>query len=134
VPRKEGWQRKTRWTSEFKLAALARMEVAADVKALAAELGCRREQLYAWRRKFLAGGAEALRMIGRPSVLTGLPVDGTPAPPSGESVAVDRKRLEALERKIGQQQLDLDFFRAALRHVRERRQRSGAPGERTSSR
>jgi transposase len=26
----------------------------------------------------------------------------------------------ALERKIGQQQVDLDFFRRALRHVRER--------------
>jgi transposase-like protein len=110
------------------------MEVARDVKALAAELGCRREQLYAWRRKYLAGGAEALRMIGRPSILTGLLVDGMPAPPSGESLGSDQKWIEALERKIGQQELDLDFFRAALRHVRERRQRRGAPGGTTSTR
>ena len=30
-----------------------------------------------------------------------------------------QQQIEELERKIGQQQLDLDFFRAALRHVRE---------------
>jgi hypothetical protein len=33
------------------------------------------------------------------------------------------------QRKIGQQQLDLDFFRAALRHVREARLKKGVPGE-----
>jgi hypothetical protein len=41
---------KTRWTRECKLRALERMEAAADVTALAAELGCRRELLYLWRR------------------------------------------------------------------------------------
>jgi hypothetical protein len=39
-----------------------------------------------------------------------------------------------LERKIGQQQLDLDFFRAALRQVREPRRKRGAPGETGSTR
>jgi transposase-like protein len=67
-------QTKTRWTREFKLRALSRMEAAADVSALAVALGCRRELLYIWRRKYRSGGAEAL------------------------------------ERKIGQQQLDLVFF------------------------
>ena len=32
-----------------------------------------------------------------------------------------QRRVAELERKIGQQQVDLDFFRRALRHVRERR-------------
>ena len=32
-----------------------------------------------------------------------------------------QQRIDELERKIGQQQLELDFFRAALRHVRELR-------------
>jgi hypothetical protein len=31
-----------------------------------------------------------------------------------------QRRVAELERKIGQQQVDLDFFRRALRHVRER--------------
>jgi hypothetical protein len=39
-----------------------------------------------------------------------------------------------LERKIGQQQLELDFFRAALRHVREQRPTKGGPGETPSTR
>jgi hypothetical protein len=43
-------------------------------------------------------------------------------------------RIDELERKIGQQLLDLDFFRAALRHVREQRVRKGDPGEKPSSR
>jgi hypothetical protein len=46
-----------------------------------------------------------------------------------------------LERKIGQQQLDLDFFSRSprlrrgrpLRHVREQRPRQGGPGETTSA-
>jgi transposase len=43
-------------------------------------------------------------------------------------------RIGELERKIGRQQLDLDFFRAALQRVREQRQRNGAPGETASTR
>ena len=41
---------KTRWTREFKLRALARMDEAADITALAKELGVQRELLYIWRR------------------------------------------------------------------------------------
>ena len=54
------------FSREFKLKALALMEAAANVEALAAELGIRRELLYVWRRKVEAGGAEALRNAGRP--------------------------------------------------------------------
>jgi hypothetical protein len=43
-------------------------------------------------------------------------------------------RIGELERKIGRQQLDLDFFRAALQRVREQRQRNGVPGETASTR
>jgi transposase len=32
-----------------------------------------------------------------------------------------QRRVAELERKIGQQQVDLDFFRRALQHVRETR-------------
>ena len=41
---------KTRWTREFKPRALARMEAAPDVTALAKDLGVDRELLYVWRR------------------------------------------------------------------------------------
>jgi hypothetical protein len=39
-----------------------------------------------------------------------------------------RKRIAELERKIGQQQLDLDFFQRALRHVGAPRQPGTKPG------
>ncbi|TIP79442.1 MAG: helix-turn-helix domain-containing protein, partial [Mesorhizobium sp.] len=44
-----------------------------------------------------------------------------------------RRRIMELEQKVGQQQLDLDFFREALRHFEEDRRRSSAPGETGSS-
>jgi transposase len=123
---------KTRWTRAFKLQALSRMEAAADVTALAAELGCRRELLYIWRRKVRAGGADALHPIGRPSD-AGKSFDEASAPSSGGGGSGQRQ-IEELQRKIGQQQLDLDFFRAALRHVREARLKKGVPGETVSTR
>jgi transposase len=48
-----------------------------------------------------------------------------------------RKRIIALERKIGQQQLELDFFQQALRQVGQARQPSdglGVPASTRSSR
>ena len=124
---------KTRWTQEFKLRALARMETAPDVTALAQELGVQRELLYVWRRKFQAGGADALRPIGRP-LNRDRCLDESPVPPVVTSEGAARRRIEELERKVGQQQLELDFFRAALRQVRERRPAKGGPGETPSTR
>lgn len=124
---------KTRWTRAFKLQALVRMDAAGDVTALAAALGCRRELLYKWRRKYRSGGAEALHPIGRPLDVERL-VDERSLPSSSTASGSGQPRLEELQRKIGQQQLDLDFFRAALRHVREVRRKTGVPGETASTR
>jgi transposase len=123
------WKTKTRWSREFKLLALARMEEVRDVTALALELGVRRELLYKWRRLFLAGGPEALHPIGRPLNETRMALPPSLAPPPDTA-----RQVETLERKIGQQQLDLDFFREALRHVGEARRRSGVPGGKASTR
>ena len=43
-----------------------------------------------------------------------------------------RRRIAELERKIGEQQADLDFFRQALRHVKARQQAAGVSGARRS--
>jgi hypothetical protein len=45
-----------------------------------------------------------------------------------------RARIAELERKVGQQELDLDFFQRALRYVEEAQQQSGAPGGTASTR
>lgn len=135
-----------RFSRAFKLAALARMDARENVSALSRELGVRRKYLYQWRDRFRVGGPLALRERGRPKkadVLAmaagsaaALPVAPAvmppPAPPDG--LALAQRRIEELERKIGQQQLELDFFQQALRQVRAARQRSGVPGGTASTR
>ncbi len=124
-------QTKTRWTRDFKLLALSRMEDAVDVTALAAELGVRRELLYKWRRKYRAGGAEALCQIGRPLNIVRSEAAVSASGPVSDGA---QRRIAELERKIGQQQVDLDFFRAALLQVRDTRRTNGGPGGTPSSR
>jgi transposase-like protein len=118
------------WRSrEFKLAAIARMETAPSIGGLAAELGIRREMLLKWRHAYEAGGAEALCLPGQRS---GPPLVARPAvrrEPADELTAA-WQRIAELERKVGQQQLDVDFFRAALRHIDgQPRPSSGAAGK-----
>lgn len=112
-----------RYSREFKLAALARLEEAGNVTDLSRELGVAREMLYKWRAKFASGGASALSTAGRPRPAA-LPTD---AP-------VGSRRIAELERKVGEQQLELDFFRAALRQVRGQRRGNGGPGGPASTR
>ena len=130
MPRKK----RRSFTQAFKLAAVTRMATADSIQGLADELGLESKLLYNWRNRLRIGGEEALRRVGRPS----LPVaPETEAPVRAVDLAdpaAARRRIEELERKIGQQQLDLDFFRAALRHVRDQRLTKAGPGETTSSR
>lgn len=127
-------RRKRKWTRDFKLEALRRMETAETVTALAAELGIRREMLHKWRRAHEAGGPAGLAPIGRP-VNAARPIPETAPPPAAVSeLSAAQRRIEALERQIGRQQMDLDFFRAALRQARERRPTNGGPGETASTR
>lgn len=114
----------------FKLAAVRRMMAGANISALSQELQVLRKDLYYWRMRFRAGGPEALRGKGRPKKTEIMP----PAKePSGE-VEKARERIAELERKIGQQQVDLDFFRQALRRVGGARRPSAEPGAPRSTR
>jgi transposase len=110
------------FSREFKLGALARFESAGNVEALAAELGIRRELLYVWRRKFAAGGAEALNNAGRPR----------PSAQSAQALSADQ-RTAALEREVGRQALEIDFLEGALRRIEVSRQPSDGPGATASS-
>ena len=51
-----------------------------------------------------------------------------PAETPAAELEAARKRIAELERKVGQQQLDLDFFQRALRHVGAPRQPGIKPG------
>jgi transposase-like protein len=117
-------KRRRQYDRAFKLTAIARMEGAESITALAAELGVRREMLHKWRLAYEEGGAEALLSIGRPSGGTRVLADAAEQAP----LLAPERRVAELERLVGQQQRDLDFFRAALRQVREQRRRSGFSG------
>jgi transposase len=134
-----------RFSRAFKLAALARMEAGENVSALAGELGVRRKCLYQWRERFRLGGPIALRSRGRPTKAEAVAIEagrseGRPAASAEmasaapDELARARRRIEALERKVGQQQVELDFFQRALQQVRQARQHSGAPGGTASTR
>ena len=123
------------FSREMKLAALRRMLAGENVSALARELKLRRKLLYAWRDNFRAGGPEALRTRGRPRKSAPVALPGaSPAPaPAMDELAKAKQHVAELERKIGQQQVDLDFFRQALRRVRGKRRPSDGPGATAST-
>src|SRR5215468_2119386 len=117
------------YSREFKLSAVKRALAGESVAALSLELGVAKGPLYKWCQHYRGGGVEALRAACRPRRGTGvldLEVD--------EDLVRARKRIEELERKVGQQHLELDFFRAALRQVEGARRPSDGPGGRTSTR
>ena len=128
------------FSREFKISIVCRMLAGESVSALARELKMTRKDLYAWRDRFQAGGPDALRGRGRPrkTEAGGLAVSGAsahpvPATPAAELEAA-RKRIAELERKVGRQQMELDFFQRALRHVGEPRQPGTKPGVTGSTR
>jgi transposase len=120
------------FSREFKLEAVRRLLAGENVSALARELKVQRNDLYVWRDRFRSGGADALRGPGRPRKAEAV----VPAieDPAGSQLNAAHKRIAELERKIGQQQLELDFFRQALRQVKGARRPSDGPGVTGSTR
>ena len=115
----------------FKMAAIGRMVAGESVLPLARELGLSRKLLHDWRKAWDRHGPAGLnRKRGRkPGVHKALPAANLPAAtPKGVSaeLAVARARIAELERKIGQQALDIDFFQLALRALGEP-QTQGSP-------
>jgi transposase-like protein len=123
------------FSREFKLSAVQRMIAGESTAELSRELGVPNGHLYRWCAHFRRGGAEALRPACRPRKIPGA-VELAPEAKAMrvQDVATARKRISELERKIGQQQVELDFFRQALRQVGGARQPSDGLGVRASTR
>ena len=124
------------FSREFKVSAVHRMLSGENVSALARELQVLRKDLYKWRANFRSRGPAGLRGRGRlrKSERAGVPEAASPpatAPP--DELAKAKRRIAELERKIGQQHVELDFFRQALRQVREVRRPSDGPGDKAST-
>ena len=120
------------FSREFKLKIVRRMLAGENVSALAREVKVLRKDLYIWRDRFRWGGPEALRGRGRPrKAVATVARRSTPAKSAPDASS---KRVAELERKIGQQQVELDFFRQALRQVEGARRRSAGSGVSRSTR
>ena len=119
-------KQKREYSPEFRLAAVRRVLAGESTSALARELDIRRKWLYVWKDRFLLQGEAglAVRRAGRPrnDSRPGASV-AEPQPGRGELLAA-RKRIAELERKVGQQELELDFFGEALRRVKVDTKRS----------
>ena len=117
------------FSHEFKLSAVKRALSGENVAALSRALGVPRGHIYGWCQHYRAGGADALRPACRPRKGYGA-VELEPT----KDLVTARRRIKELERKVGQQQVELDFFRQALRQVEGARQPSDGPGAPASTR
>jgi hypothetical protein len=118
-----------------KLVLLARVEAGEAVAEVAKSAGVLRKSLYEWRDAVKAFGAAGLnrkrgpnraRALGGPAAAAAGPPSARPSGPLDE-LRQAKSRIAALERLVGRQQADLDFFREALRSWDEKRRASGAP-------
>jgi transposase len=121
------------FSREFKLTAVHRMLSGENVTGLARELRVLRKDLYKWRDNFRAHGPESLRGPGRPPKSVRVAAGAAGPRASTDELTRARRQIAELERKIGQQQVDLDFFRRALRQVRGTRRPSDGSGAMAST-
>jgi transposase-like protein len=126
------------FSREFKVSAVERLLAGETTAALSKELRIPPGHLYQWCMHYRRGGPEALRPAHRPYKISGaVEVDAAVKTPQVADLSAAHKQIIALERKIGQQQLELDFFQQALRQVGGARQPSdglGVPASTRSSR
>ena len=106
------------YAKELKLSAVRRVLAGESVKAVAEEIGIRRQRLYVWKDRYAELGEAGLvrRRGGRPRKDASAEAGVEPVAGRGELLAA-RKRIAELERKVGQQELELDFFGEALRRI-----------------
>ena len=89
------------FTKEFKLAAVRRLEMGASPAEVARACEVNPNVLHRWRREFRDGVEQAFPGLGKRRA--------------------EESRLAELERKIGQQTLEIDFLKRVLQRVEEAR-------------
>jgi len=90
-----------KFTKEFKLAAVRRLEQGASVAEVVRAMEVNPNVLHRWRREFREAPGNVFPGNGKQRWSEG--------------------RVAELERKIGQQALEIDFLRGCLQHVEEQR-------------
>jgi|ERR1035441_2522554 transposase-like protein len=89
------------FTQEFKLAAVRRLEQGVSVGEVARGLEVKPNVLHRWRREFRHGPGNAFPGNGKPRWSEG--------------------QIAELERKIGQQALEIDFLKGCLQRIEQQR-------------
>jgi transposase len=90
-----------KFSREFKQTAIRQMAAGKSAAEVARALEVHPSDLYRWRRELDEHGAQAFAGAGRKRA--------------------DDDRVAELERKVGQQTLEIDFLKRALQHVEEQR-------------
>jgi transposase-like protein len=120
------------FTTEYRVQVAQRILGGESVSKLHHELAIKRSVLYRWRDQYRKEGAAGLnRRNGRPP---GAPNPTAAAKPGSSAEEMLRRQIAELERKIGQQALQLDFFKRAFRRVKASSQTSGNTGATASTR
>jgi transposase-like protein len=99
---------------EFRAEVARRILNGESISALHRELGIKKSVLYRWREAYQKEGIRGFHLTGRPP---GSRTRLRRVPANPEEAA--QCKIAELERKIGQQTLDLDFLRKAFKRVRE---------------
>src|SRR5271165_242559 len=97
------------FTKEFKLAALQRLETGASIAEVARAFEVNPNVLHRWRREFRPGPGKVFPGLGKRRWEEG--------------------RVAQLERKIGQQALEIDFLKGCLQRIDEQRQLQALTGK-----
>ena len=103
-----------RFTREFKLAAIRRLEEGISIAEVARALEVNPNILHRWRREFRQGPGNAFPGHGQRRWSEG--------------------RIAELERKIGQQALEIDFLKGCLQRIAEQRRLQASSGNPPSTR
>jgi transposase len=90
-----------KFSKEFKEAAIRRLQGGQTAAEVARALEVHPTELYRWRRELDEQGKRAFQGAGKKRA--------------------EESRVADLERKIGQQTLEIDFLKRALQHVEEQR-------------
>jgi transposase len=96
------------YTKEFKLAAVQRLEQGVSLGEVARALEVNPNVLHRWRREIRQGPGNAFPGNGKQRWSEG--------------------RIADLERKIGQQALEIDFLKGCLQRIEERRMLQAVTG------
>jgi len=101
------------FTQEFRLAAVRRLEQGVSIAEVACGLEVNPNVLHRWRREFRQGPGNAFPGNGKQRWSEG--------------------RVAELERKVGQQALEIDFLKGCLQHIEEQRRLQALTGNPRSS-